>query len=77
VPQQFYPAEHACMFNGSGYLPKLVDAELSGKRLGLSKKDILDVKGRVENALSHWRMLLKEKGISDEKALRLTEITQQ
>jgi len=53
-----------------------VDAELSGKRLGLSKKDILDVKGRVENALSHWRMLLKEKGISDERALRLTEITQ-
>ena len=77
VPQQFYPAEHACMFNGSGYLPKLVDAELSGKRLGLSKKDILDVKERVENALSHWRMLLKEKGISDERALRLTEITQQ
>ena len=36
-----------------------------------------EIKKWVENALSHWRMLLKEKGISDEKALRLTEITQQ
>ena len=57
------------------WMPEIADER--GKPLGLSKKDTLDVKVRVANALSHWPVLLKEKGISDEKALRLTEITQQ
>ena len=57
------------------WMPEIADER--GKRLGLSKKDTLDVKLRVENARSHWPVLLKEKGTSDENALRLTGITQQ
>lgn len=77
VPQQFFRAEHACMFAGSGYLPKLSEALDSGKALGLSKTDSETILARVITALYAWPDLLAQHGITDQHALELVETTQQ
>lgn len=75
-PHQFFRAEHACLFEGSGYLPKLESALTTGKALGLSLRDSEEIQHKVQKALESWPTLLLKAGITDQKALNLVPITQ-
>ncbi len=75
VTQQTFRSEHACEFNGSGFLPHLSEYKVTGKKLQLRGPDIEEVYQRVSTALKCWKSLLESQSIHDETLLNIPSIS--